>query len=156
MTHEELALLGWPIETIRSRPIPTKGYTYMYGLRDQIERGWRHAVAPIVELRVGRWTAFQFADPADLSCQPACYVVQIDGLVVYVGQTRDLRTRFKGHGFRLLWDEWGALWHRTPWGFYELGRVGFKRREVERYGDWLMHECRLIRRLRPSFNCYPP
>lgn len=136
----------------RSRPISPGAYSSMYGLAAEIRAGWRHLVAPVVERRVGRWVTFRFADPADLQDIPACYVVQVDGVTVYVGQTSSLRTRFKGHNFRAVWPPDHDPVMVTPWGHVEISRVRFKRRiSVLRY-DWLMHEARLISRLSPLFN----
>lgn len=99
------------------------------------------------EYRVGRWITFGFEEPEDLPHVTCCYVVLSPGWgPVYVGQTVNLRTRFKQHGFRIVDGRWVSK-KRGAWK-----ALVFKRRIVERFGDWAMHERRLIRRLRPSHN----
>jgi len=100
---------------------------------------WQH--------RRGRWITFGFTDPKHLPHVTCCYVVlsPFHG-PGYVGQTVNLRRRFKGHGFR--WT--GQLW--TSYKRGEWDSLVFKRRVVERFGDWAMHERRLIRRLQPIAN----
>ena len=82
-----------------------------------------------------------------------------DGVVVYVGQSTALRNRL------------GAYWptyrrpfvpysdepqHRAEWIVSALliGAI-VKISPTKRYGDWLMRELRLIRRLRPDGNLNP-
>jgi hypothetical protein len=60
------------------------------------------------------------------------YVLIEDGQAVYVGQSRDLRHRLSCH--------------MPPEG------TVIKVKTSRRYGDWLMDELRLIRRLRPRRN----
>jgi predicted GIY-YIG superfamily endonuclease len=99
------------------------------------------------EWQTGRWITFEFEDPAHLPHVTCCYVViSPERGPVYVGQTVNLRTRFKQHGFR---------WENNAWESHKRGTwtgLVFKRRVVQRFGDWAMHERRLIRRLRPIFN----
>lgn len=80
---------------------------------------------------------------------PCVYCVQIDGITVYVGSTRQFRTRFCEHKFRNGYENNIHL----PWcsiaNTHKLTvKVGF----TKRYGDWVMRELRLIRRLKPDFN----
>lgn len=105
------------------------------------------------EAKVGNWITFEFGAPPALPPVPACYVVLFDGSPIYVGQTENLRQRFRGHGFHLVAnrDEPAPMW-LTPWGMFNAFRVQFKRRTSTRRGDWLMHEARLIKRLNPTFN----
>lgn len=68
---------------------------------------------------------------------PCCYVIfSAAGSVLYVGQTTNLRNRFRTH----------RQGKAFPAGSY------FKARFGERYGDWAMRELRLIKRLRPPMN----
>lgn len=83
-----------------------------------------------------RWVQFQVR--SGLPRLPCCYVIQIDGLTVYVGQTLDLRSRM--------------CTHRRTWLNAASGVVRLKVRFGERYGDWAMREARLIRRLNPPMN----
>ena len=128
-------------------------YTALDPLRDAEACGYQLVRAGVTEKRRGRWIQFTFSDPADLAPVTACYVVLVDGGAHYIGQTRDLRARFKSHGIFLIGHskDRANLW-RTPWGYFQEDRVQFRRRVSSRYGDWLMHEARLIRRLQPSAN----
>lgn len=82
-----------------------------------------------------RWIEFNPLGP--LPNYPCCYVVQLDGVSIYVGQTLGLRGRMHDH---------------RPWLKTLNGRLRIKVRFAERYGDWAMREARLIRRLSPEFN----
>lgn len=79
--------------------------------------------------------------------RPGCYVVYIDGVLVYVGQSRNVKGRICSHDFN--YGMGGSV--RTPWGYFT--DVYFKVRYTEKYGDWAMIELRLIKRLQPKFNC---
>jgi excinuclease UvrABC nuclease subunit len=77
---------------------------------------------------------------------PGCYAIYVDGDLAYIGQTVNLRLRFRRYHF-----------HRdasndivTPWGTFK--DVKFKICFSRKYGDWAMRELRLIRRLQPRFN----
>ena len=85
---------------------------------------------------------------------PACYAIYCDGELVYIGQSYRLSSRLSSYHIHI--NIWGTasdprIW-ATPWGQFETVRVKFKR--SRRYGDWLMREARLIRRLQPRFNAY--
>ncbi len=105
------------------------------------------------ERRRGRWVAFSFHQPVDLPNVPTCYVIKFGSEVAYVGQTRSLRQRFIEHGIRRAEDPNSTedCWV-TPWGIFKKRQLTFKRRISENYGDWLMHEARLVRRLQPLWN----
>lgn len=78
-----------------------------------------------------------------------CYAVYFDGSLRYIGSTNDLRNRFSGHAFRHSY----AKSFITPWGEFDLPlSITIKYSASRRYGDWLMREARLIRRLKPVFN----
>jgi len=77
---------------------------------------------------------------------PACYAIFGDGRLLYVGSTENLADRITGHGIRELRTRNCT----TPWGSF--GGVVVKFRPSRKYGDWLMAEARLIRRLQPPFN----
>jgi len=68
-----------------------------------------------------------------------CYVFFFDGVAVYVGQTSNLRERMSDHRRGILTQANGRA-------------VSMKVHPGYRYGDWMMREVRLIRRLRPIFN----
>lgn len=77
---------------------------------------------------------------------PAVYVVYLDGVVVYVGETTRLRSRLTAHGFSIRYS---SLVH-TRWG--NASSVVVKAGMSRRYGDWRYREARLIRRLQPRGN----
>lgn len=76
---------------------------------------------------------------------PGVYVVYLGGKLVYVGSSWSLAERFPYHKMRCVEGVWC-----TPWG----GSVNLtvKYKKPARFGDWLMDEVRLIRRLKPSGN----
>lgn len=78
-----------------------------------------------------------------------CYVVYINSELCYIGSTNNLRNRFSGHAFH-----WGyANNFVTPWGEYcRPFEFSIKYSPSRKYGDWLMREARLIRRIQPAFN----
>ena len=78
-----------------------------------------------------------------------CYVIYFDGELKYIGSTNNLRNRFSGHAIR--YGYWKDL--ITPWRDFDLPvEMIIKYAPSRRYGDWLMREARLIRRLQPAFN----
>lgn len=95
---------------------------------------------------MSRWSR---VDPANISSLPtvACvYAIYINGNLVYVGQTVNLRARFREHGFEYSYANDVV----TPWG---RSRDVFAKFSVSpKYGEWAMRELRLIRRLRPRGN----
>lgn len=120
----------------------------------------------------GRWIRPTTFALDDFPAAAGCYVVLCDPkfdpvlgkppgtCVLYVGQSTNLRARFRQHAlsvpqmpakFRHL--PYPAGFTSTPWGVFENVRV--KYRPSVRYGDWAMVELRLIRRLRPRFNSCP-
>jgi hypothetical protein len=78
---------------------------------------------------------------------PACYAVYLDGSLSYIGQTTNLKKRFLNYGITTGYGDSFV----TPWGSFSTVRV--KVRYASKYGDWAMRELRLIRRLKPAFNC---
>jgi excinuclease UvrABC nuclease subunit len=94
-----------------------------------------------------RWISFNPLKPNNLPPHAACYAISVDGRVVYVGQTLNLRSRFYSH--RLA--KRGDIVCSPSWG--ELGSsVSMKAKFGQKYGDWAMREARLISRLKPRFN----
>jgi hypothetical protein len=94
-----------------------------------------------------RW--IEIADPwlpSNVPSVAACYCIYCDGQLMYVGQSTDLHSRILSHisipGYSNILQ--------TPWGCFIDVTVKYK--PSRRYGDWLMDEARLIRRLQPSGN----
>lgn len=77
----------------------------------------------------------------------ACYAIYLDGELAYIGSTANLRARMGEHGFH-----YARYAHKivTRWGRFD--RVHVKYKAFRRFGEWLMVEARLIRRLSPPFN----
>lgn len=102
------------------------------------------------EWKPGRWVSFDPVYPRSLPRAPGVYVILLDGVAVYVGQSADVRGRLNAHNIRPGYG--GEL--ITPWKIVTPapalieGRAKLSRR----FGDWAMWELRLIRSLRPRFN----
>lgn len=85
----------------------------------------------------------------ELPRKAGCYAIYLDGQLVYIGQSNDIRNRFSEHKIRYCYSKEVA----TPWGdFPDTSIITVKVKESRRLGDWAMWEIRLIRRLRPVFN----
>lgn len=85
--------------------------------------------------------------PREMPPVPACYVIQIDGKTIYVGQTLNLRARFYSHRIKPIGDG-----YKTAWGHVIGDFLGLKVKLGSKYGDWAMREARLVNRLMPMFN----
>ena len=94
-----------------------------------------------------RWFEYSPHAPGQIPPLPACYVITLDGVSIYVGQTLNLRTRFYKHGIKCTGE---SQW-QTRWGPL-TGEMRLKVKYGQRYGDWCMREARLIQRLQPRFN----
>lgn len=95
-----------------------------------------------------KWITFDVATLRDtLPRVPACYVVYLDGVLSYIGQSVDFGKRISMHGIRLTYGASIA----TKWGCFKS--VVIKARFADRTGDWAMREIRLIKRLQPPLNC---
>lgn len=98
-----------------------------------------------------RWRQMDFVETwrGGLPSVACCYALYFDGQIKYVGSTNNLRNRFSGHAFRHGY----AKNIVTPWGeFPSSAKIVLKFKASKRYGDWLMYECRLIKKLQPEFN----
>lgn len=103
------------------------------------------------------WEAF-YVDVRlqDFRREPATYVIFGDGVTQYVGSTKNLRARMSRRLPTVLqmgrshWD-WKV---RTEWGDFDTFEM--KARYSTKYGDWLMRELRLIKRLKPACNVQHP
>ena len=67
--------------------------------------------------------------------------------IIYVGQSQRVGARLRiGHRLSLISNDLGS----TPWGILDF--IAIKIRLDKAYGERLMREARLIRRLNPSGN----
>jgi hypothetical protein len=73
------------------------------------------------------------------------YVVYLGNRIVYIGSSWNLAERFSRYPIRCVEGVWC-----TPWGGSVHLTVKYK--QSRRFGDWLMDEARLIRRLKPMCN----
>lgn len=98
----------------------------------------------------GNWVSVDFLKHRrSLPYVACCYALYFDGELKYIGSTNNLRNRFSGHAIRYGYGK-DLI---TPWAdFPHTVRITLKFKESRRYGDWLMIEARLIRRLQPAFN----
>jgi hypothetical protein len=83
-----------------------------------------------------------------ISSNAGCYAIYIGGSLVYIGQSGNLRLRFRRWGFCKRELDYFI----TPWGDVRVGDLKVKVAYSRKFGDWVMRELRLIRRLRPKFN----
>jgi len=100
-------------------------------------RNHQDKLADHCELRKNLW--FEF-DAFSVPEWPGCYVIYIDGEMVYVGQTENAKMRFRTHRTK------GVLK-----GVLE-NRIRIKIKLGRRFGEWAMTEIRLIKRLLPKLN----
>lgn len=94
-----------------------------------------------------KWVVFEGTEPYLMPNSPGCYVIYLDGLLSYIGQSSNIRKRFQNYQIR---QGYSSLIF-TPWGQFEsvITKVHFG----DKYGDWAMRELRLIKRLQPQLNC---
>lgn len=108
---------------------------------------YRHGMRKFTPRTPGStWIAFDPAMVLTLPDLPAVYVIFLDGVLAYVGETQSLQKRFGHYEFKLGYGNETL----TKWG--EFGLVIVKAGMSRRFGDWKYREARLIRRLRPRFN----
>lgn len=95
----------------------------------------------IVRKPPARWTA------------PGCYAIYLDRELVYIGSSERVTYRLMAYPMRINMFV-GATEPAvvTPWGMAFSVTIKFK--PSRRYGDWLMREARLIRRLKPRGNTH--
>lgn len=101
-----------------------------------------------LKVTTSKWHTYDIATLCmSLPREPACYVIYLDGVLSYVGQSTDFAKRISMHGIRPGYGNSIA----TKWGYFTS--VVVKARFSSRYGDWAMRELRLIKRLQPPLNC---
>lgn len=76
-----------------------------------------------------------------IQSSPGVYVIFGDGLLVYIGSSRDVGARLRSH----LVATGSGEGFKTKWGLFKDTKI--KIRPSKKYGDWLMYEARLLRRL---------
>lgn len=93
------------------------------------------------------WIIYDPTEPTRIPDEPGCYVIYMDGVLVYIGQSVNVRSRIRSH--RIQYHRY-VNDIRTPWGDCRAccAKIKFSRK----YGDWAMWELRLIRRIQPLCN----
>jgi predicted GIY-YIG superfamily endonuclease len=80
---------------------------------------------------------------------PCTYCLIVDGEVIYIGSTRRLKSRFYEHKIRYGFARNIILpWLTVP----DTSKVVLKIKKTIKYGDWVMDEMRLIKKLQPKYN----
>lgn len=97
--------------------------------------------------RGSKWLTIDPLEVRPVPALPGCYVIYLDGVLSYIGQSANLRKRFFGHGINYARY---SNWIVTPWGYFRS--VHAKVRFASNLGDQAMREVRLIHRLRPPIN----
>lgn len=115
-------------------------------LRFLNERQTRWEIDLEMKRRRKQWYSFDLDKMESLPNAPCCYVLYFDRRLVYVGSTESLSKRIKGH---VEYARYSAG-YTTAWGY--CNSVIVKAKFPNYYGQWLMTEFRLIRRLKPLFN----
>jgi len=104
---------------------------------------------------VAYWDGCCIYEPNDMPPEPCCYAIVVEGEIVYIGKSNNLRRRItSGHAIRythvgLEAPKISAI--STPWGIFRATGtlLRFRRTPIEE----LSHvEMKLIKKLRPRFN----
>lgn len=97
-----------------------------------------------------RWQEHEFDcfGPRATPAKGACYVIYLDGVLTYIGQTGNFKARLANYNIRPGYADCTIL---TPWG--PCRSIKIKVNYGRRFGDWATREVRLIRRLQPPANC---
>jgi hypothetical protein len=103
-----------------------------------------------------RWQKFDPTARWDCRDAPGCYVIYRGGVIVYVGQSESIRRRLTDYRFqnRPGADDMFSGHTRTPWGEWRWaeGKITGKVFYARKFGEQLMVEARLIRRIKPLLN----
>ena len=94
-----------------------------------------------------KWIWYDLDNDDTMKQEGGCYAMYMDGVLVYVGQSGNVKKRFIGH--KINCSRY-SNWVDTPWG--KCRQFHWKIKYYAKYGKWAMQEMRLIRRLKPKFN----
>ncbi len=78
---------------------------------------------------------------------PGCYAIVGNGIVYYIGQTRDIHVRLKQHG----WEQTAAGVSTKKWGLIAGAEIKYRQSQPGTH-EHLELEAKLVERLRPKFN----
>lgn len=96
---------------------------------------------------MSNWTTIDFVSDLYFQNAPGVYAIYIDGVLVYIGSTNNIKSRMCQHQICLARYSNSVV---TPWGYFTDVKIKIRRSQC--FGDWAMIELRLIRKLRPRFN----
>ena len=99
-----------------------------------------------------KWVRFNIDTLDRMPSDPGCYVIYADGVVIYVGQAINVFRRLRAYNFRYGYGR-AQMCSFESEPTFTCGELSVKVRFADRYGDWAMRELRLIKRLKPRFNC---
>jgi excinuclease UvrABC nuclease subunit len=97
---------------------------------------------------MSKWTTYSLDDLTHIPKVAGCYAVYCNKKLIYVGQSTNVNKRIASYEFN--YTRYSDSIH-TPWGICKSLMI--KIRKSVKYGDWAMIELRLIKRLKPRFNC---
>jgi len=113
---------------------------------------FRPSPIPFPYRRAGRWRTIDLLSQYDaIPREPGVYVFIRDRRVVYVGMSANLHARLAAYRPRRRPVDYDTDDHSPVLHPYADGSI-LKISVSRRYGDWLMRELRLIRKLRPLHN----
>lgn len=114
---------------------------------------FRLAARMLMKPKGQKWRAWEVFDPTNPKTMPrlpGVYVIFQGLTVVYVGSSRCVRHRMQGH--RLDGNAGRSNYYSKSSEWTALSGLSGKFCVTHKFGEWLMLEARLIRRLSPSHN----
>jgi hypothetical protein len=107
-------------------------------------------------MKRNKWLLMDPTYARDCADLPGCYVIYKGPQVLYVGQSESVYRRIRNYRFANHTGSGDVFdgYTMTPWGPFHWrdGKITGKACYPKRYGEHLMLEARLIRRLQPQFN----
>lgn len=102
------------------------------------------------------WQSFDPTWRRSVAPRPGCYVILLGGKAIYVGQSESVQRRITRYAFRNVpgHEQMHDGHTATPWGYFHWrdGKITGKVRYAIKFGEHLMAEARLIRKLKPRLN----
>jgi excinuclease UvrABC nuclease subunit len=102
------------------------------------------------DLMPSRWKIADWRTEAwcEIPAEAGVYVIYVNGHLLYIGSSCNLKKRLNTR--RINFATGGPYEIKTPWGWADSVKVKYSK--SKKFGDWLMREVRLIRRIRPEDN----
>ena len=105
---------------------------------------------------MSRWIKCDAIDKENIPKNPGVYCIYFQNIqmlksgkkhkIIYIGSSSKIRYRLEFYGFQLMYSNWS---YKSKFG---IGNFFIKYKISKKYGDWLMDEVRLIRKIQPKFN----